>query len=215
MSPRVRRTVVAALLGLIAVMAGLLSAGPAAAHGFSSTVYVDVTAGDDGHVRTELELEYDLLVVSTADYRHDDPLFRAGTAAFDAGDTAAQTAALNTHAESVVGYVTERFSVTSDGGLHADPGRRLHDRRARGRAVRRPAARLGLPDERLDGHEVRSGLFPDAEGYVKGTKTIVTYEIDGRSGSAALDAEQPVLLDRAGRGTSGSGSSSGSAPSTC
>ncbi|WP_323373769.1 HupE/UreJ family protein [Plantactinospora alkalitolerans] len=40
-------------------------------------------------------------------------------------------------------------------------------------------------------HDVRSGLFPDGEGYVKGTKTIVTYELDGRSGSAALDAGNP------------------------
>jgi hypothetical protein len=41
------------------------------------------------------------------------------------------------------------------------------------------------------GHEVRTGLFPDAEGYVKGTKTIVTYVLDGHSGSAALDAANP------------------------
>ena len=38
---------------------------------------------------------------------------------------------------------------------------------------------------------MRSGLFPDDEGYVRGTKTIVTYDIDGRSGSAALDAANP------------------------
>jgi hydrogenase/urease accessory protein HupE len=42
-----------------------------------------------------------------------------------------------------------------------------------------------------DHHEIRSGLFPDAEGYVKGVKTIVTYDLDGRSGSAALDAGHP------------------------
>ena len=29
-------------------------------------------------------------------------------------------------------------------------------------------------------HEVTTRLFPDSEGYVKGTKTIVTYEMDGR-----------------------------------
>ncbi|MGC4859729.1 hypothetical protein ACLQ23_10765 [Micromonospora sp. DT41] len=34
-----------------------------------------------------MELEYDLLVVSAADAGDDDPLFRAGTAAFEAGDT--------------------------------------------------------------------------------------------------------------------------------
>ncbi|NED92150.1 HupE/UreJ family protein, partial [Streptomyces sp. SID11233] len=38
---------------------------------------------------------------------------------------------------------------------------------------------------------VRGTLFPDAEGYVKGTKTIATYDVAGRSGSAALDAAHP------------------------
>jgi hypothetical protein len=41
-----------------------------------------------------------------------------------------------------------------------------------------------------DAHVVTSTLFPDAEGYVTGTKTILTYEIDTQSGSAALDSEQ-------------------------
>ncbi|MEU8014291.1 HupE/UreJ family protein [Micromonospora parva] len=138
-----------------------------------------------------MELEYDLLVVSAADAGHDDPLFQAGTAAFEAGDTAAQAAALKSHASTVLGYVSDRFSVSSRG------------------AACRPTqvgdatigAREGVPyadllldwtcPERVDEHVVRSGLFPDGEGYVKGTKTIVTYEIDGRSGSAALDAANP------------------------
>jgi hydrogenase/urease accessory protein HupE len=191
MSPLFRRTVVAALLGLIAVTAGLLSVSPAAAHGFSSTVYVDVTAGDDSRVRTKMELEYDLLVVSTADYRHDDALYRAGTAAFDNGDSAGELAALQTHAESVVGYVTERFAVTGNGTV-CTPARVGDFDLGEREGV--PYADLLLDwtcPTRLAGHEVRSGLFPDAEGYVKGTKTIVTYAIDGRSGSAALDPENP------------------------
>jgi hydrogenase/urease accessory protein HupE len=36
---------------------------------------------------------------------------------------------------------------------------------------------------------VSSGLFPGSEGYVRGTKTIVTYDLDLKSGSAALDAQ--------------------------
>jgi len=191
MPPLFRRTVVAALLGLIAVTAGLLSVSPAAAHGFSSTVYVDVTAGDDGRVRTKMELEYDLLVVSTADYRHDDPLYRAGTAAFDNGDSVGELAALNTHAESVVGYVTERFTVTGNGTV-CTPARVGDFELGEREGV--PYADLLLDwtcPTRLAGHELRSGLFPDAEGYVKGVKTIVTYAIDGRSGSAALDTENP------------------------
>jgi hypothetical protein len=38
---------------------------------------------------------------------------------------------------------------------------------------------------------LRSGLFPDSEGYVRGTKTIVTYDLDLTKGSAALDSQRP------------------------
>src|SRR3954471_2621673 len=112
MSHRVRR----AVIGIAAALIGFLGAvQPAFAHGFSSTVYVHVTAGEPGHVRTALQLEYDLFVVSAADYEHDDALFRTGNGAFDAGDTEAQGAALNAHARSAVAYVTRRFSVTAGG----------------------------------------------------------------------------------------------------
>ncbi|MEH1168916.1 HupE/UreJ family protein [Micromonospora sp. CPCC 205539] len=191
MSGHVRRTVIVAVVGIAAAAFSFLSAGPALAHGFSSTVYANITAGDEGHIRTSLELEYDLLVVSAADSGHDDPLFKAGTAAFDAADSAAQAAALGGHPTSVIGYVTDRFSVTSQGAACT--------------ATQVGAATIGEREgvpyagllldwtcpEQADEHEVRSGLFPDGEGYVKGTKTIVTYEIDDRSGSAALDAANP------------------------
>jgi hypothetical protein len=187
----VHRTVIVTVVGIIAGVIAFLNAGPALAHGFSSTVYASITAGDDGHIRTKLGLEYDLLVVSAADYEDDDSLFQAGTAAFDAGDTDGQAAALNTHAESAVKYATERFSVTSHGAacVPAQVGDFTIGERE---GV--PYADLLLDwtcPERVDEHEVRSGLFPDVESYVKGTKTIVTYEIDGRSGSAALDAHSP------------------------
>ncbi|GAA1313905.1 hypothetical protein Psi02_64610 [Planotetraspora silvatica] len=191
MSQRVRRTVVGIVIAITAAVIALLSAGPALAHGFTSTVYVHVAAGDDGHVRTTLELEYDLFVVSAADYEKDDSLFKAGTAAFDAQDTEGQAAALNAHTQSAVKYVAERFSVAS-GGKACTPAQ-VGDFTM--------TAREGVPYTRLlldwvcpeqgDDHEVRSGLFPDAETYVKGTKTILTYELDGRSGSAALDAAHP------------------------
>src|ERR1700754_2086770 len=109
------RTCRSVVIAIAAAAILFLSAVPALAHGFSSTVYVDVSSSDDGHVRTKLELEYDLYVVSTADYEDSDPLFRAGTAAFDNGDTAGQKAALDTYADPAVRYVTKRFSVTSDG----------------------------------------------------------------------------------------------------
>ncbi|WP_330439287.1 HupE/UreJ family protein [Micromonospora sp. NBC_00821] len=138
-----------------------------------------------------MELEYDLLVVSAADAGDDDPFFQAGTAAFEAGDTAAQAAALKGHASAVLGYVSDRFSVSSRGA--ACRPTQVGDATI-GEREGVPYADLLLDwtcPEPVDEHVVRSGLFPDGEGYVKGTKTIVTYEIDGRSGSAALDAANP------------------------
>ncbi|MET8405100.1 HupE/UreJ family protein [Streptomyces sp900116325] len=188
MSQRVRRTIV----GITAAVIAFLAAGqPASAHGFTSTAYVDVAEGHEGHIRTKLRLEYDLFVVSAADYEDDDPLFETGNAAFETGGAEEQSAALNAHAESAVRYVTERFSVTSD-GTKCTPTRVGDFTIGRQEGV--PYAGLLLDwacSERGDDLEVRSGLFPDAETYVKGTKTIVTYELDGRSGSAALDAGHP------------------------
>jgi hypothetical protein len=165
----------------------LLTALPAFAHGFTSTVYVGLTSPGSGHVRAELRLEYDLLVVSAADYAKDDRLFRAGDAAFKAGDAAEQAAALDAHADSVVAYVTRRFGVTA-GSRACAPAR------SGGFTIEQ---RDGVPYTRLvldyrcpdaEAHEVRSGLFPDSEGYVRDTKTIVTYNLDLKTGSAALDA---------------------------
>ncbi|MDN3357710.1 HupE/UreJ family protein [Actinomadura sp. DC4] len=176
-----------AVVAAVAV-AVLLSAVPALAHGFSSTVYLHLTSPETGHVRTELGLEYDLLVVSAADHEKDDPLFQAGDRAFKTGGRAEQAAALEAHAGSVVAYVTRRLGVTAngtactpvrDGGFTIEQHENV------------PYALLVL-DYRCPGsagaHEVRSGLFPDSEGYVRGAKTIVTYDLDLKSGSAALDA---------------------------
>ncbi|XVU23565.1 HupE/UreJ family protein [Actinoplanes sp. CA-054009] len=180
-------------LVIAAAAVALLGATPAYAHGFSSTVYTDITSGDDGHVRTKLELEYDLLVVSAADAEKDDPLFRSGNAAFEDGDSTAQAQALNEHADTVLAYVTKRYSLTA--------GRRSCSAARQGDFT--IGEREGVPYADLlldwncpgaeDGHDLRSGLFADGEGYVKGVKTIVTYEIDGRTGSAALDSEHPTF----------------------
>ncbi|MEU6716400.1 HupE/UreJ family protein [Nonomuraea sp. NPDC046802] len=169
----------------------LLSAAPALAHGFTSTVYLDLTSPGTGHVRSELELEYDLLVVSAADSEKDDPLFRAGTAAFEARDAAEQAAALHAHADSVVAYVTERFGVAA-GGEACTPVQDGDFRIEQREGV--PYALLVLDyrcPESAEAHQVRSGLFPDSEGYVRDTKTVVTYDLDLTSGSAALDAKHP------------------------
>ncbi|MEV5695667.1 HupE/UreJ family protein [Micromonospora globbae] len=191
MSQRIARSIVITVVGLAAAVITFLHAAPALAHGFTSTVYGDVAVGDDGHVRTTLELEYDLFVVSAADSEDDDPLFRQGQPAFDDRDGEAMAAALNAHQRSTIGYVTKRFSVAS-GGAECTPTQV---------GAYTMGVREGVPYARLlldwacpvrgDAHEVRSTLFADDEGYVRGTRTILTYEIDGASGSAALDAGHP------------------------
>ncbi|WP_031090691.1 HupE/UreJ family protein [Streptomyces sp. NRRL WC-3549] len=180
MSPRVRRPLLA-LAAAVLVLLGPVR--PAAAHGFSSTAYAHLTTAGDGSLRTELKLEYDLLVVSAADAGSDDPLFRAGTDAFEAGDADAQAAALD---------APERFSVTADGTACAPvPAGGFRPGREEGVPYALLALDWTCPEHGTGGYEVRSGLFPDSEGYVKDTKTIVTYAVEGHTGSAALDAGHP------------------------
>jgi hypothetical protein len=82
-------------------------------------------------------------------------------------------------------------SATRDGGIAIGPRDGV------------PYARLTLDytcPAGADSHEIRSELFPDAEGYVNGTKTIVTYEdLDLQSGSASLDATHPSFSTRQSR----------------
>ncbi|MDA0170943.1 HupE/UreJ family protein [Solirubrobacter taibaiensis] len=164
------------------------------AHGFTSVVYVDATSPERGHVRTEVGLEYDLLVVSAADFEHDDDLFNAGTAAFEGGDANAQAAALDAHAATVLAYVTHRFAVTAEGENCAptrDGAVRIEQREGV------PYAFLALDHRCAQGaevHEITSRLFPASEEYVRDTKTIVTYEdLDVQSGTASLDASHPTF----------------------
>lgn len=183
-----------ALIFAFAVGVLLFTASSAFAHGFTSVVYVDATAGERDHVHAELGLEYDLLVVSAADFEHDDALFDAGTAAFESGDAAQQAAALEQHAATVVKYVTNRFAVTGDGA-------RCTPRKAGGITISRrdgvPYASLALDyacPAGAEAHTITSKLFPGSEDYVRSTNTIVTYEdLDVQSGTASLDAEHPTF----------------------
>lgn len=186
-------TLIVALLasaGLAA--AGVAAAAPAAAHGFSSVAYVDIAATDDGAIRTTLDLEYDLLVVSAAENENDDDLFQQGMDLFETGD---EETAMNAHSDSVVGYASKRFTVTADGetctaSLVGDITVHIRDDV--------PYATIALDqdcpplaDGETAAHEVTSSLFADSEGYVTDTKTIVTYDLDDQAGSAALDAQTP------------------------
>ncbi len=186
-----RRTIAIVAAGFAAAVISVLAAQPASAHGFSSTVYATVTGDTHGHVHTALELEYDLFVVSAADSGKNDALFRAGTDAFEAEDPQAQAAALDTHFDSALKYISDRFAIKSN-GRSCTPSPEGPFTMGTREGV--PYAGLSLDwtcPERSAAHEVRSSLFPDGEGFVKGTKTIVTYEIDSHTGSAALDAAHP------------------------
>lgn len=198
---RLRSTLVVPVLAGMALVAlgGWLL--PASAHGFTSVVYADVSApsnaeeGDPSHVKVALRLEYDLLEVSASDDQGDDAFYREAQPRWEAGDLAGMTAALEDHDRTVLGYVTKRFGVSA-AGVACTPARE-------GDYTVRQEPSQGVPyltlvlgydcsgDATIAGHVVTSTLFPDTEGYVTGTKTIVTYDIDRRSGSAALDATRP------------------------
>jgi hydrogenase/urease accessory protein HupE len=193
----VRRLLTTAALSALTVsvlLPGL--AAPADAHGFTSTVYADASTPEPGVVRTELGLEYDLLVVSAAEYQDDRAFFDEGMAVWETGD---EPTALAAHEDTVLGYVTDRFVVTADGEVCA-PARsgafRVVEREGVPYAVlvldHACAAAAGRePGAPPVDYEVRSTLFGDAEGYVTGTTTILDHELDGVAGSAALTQHTP------------------------
>jgi uncharacterized membrane protein len=186
-----RRVATALLVVLVALLVESFGAAPASAHGFTSVVYANVTGDSSGHVRAALDLEYDLLVVSAADDQGDDALFKEGQPAFDAGDATAEVSALTRHADAVLGYVAERFTVSSAGEactpkIDGTPKMRERD----GAPYASIVFDYACPQP-SSAHVIRSTLFPDAEGYVRDTKTVLSYKLDTHSGSAALDAEQP------------------------
>jgi hypothetical protein len=188
---RSRFAPLAALCFLGTVLLSVLGTGTASAHGFSSTVHVDVTTADRaGHVRTELDVEYDLFLVSVADFEDDDPLYRAGMPAWDKGDLPGQERALNDHRAAAIRYLTDRFAITA--GSEVCTPRQVGDFVVHMRDVPYATVVLdwGCPEQEHDVHHaVSSSLFGDDEGYVKGVETIVTYDLDDRSGSAVLDGQ--------------------------
>ncbi|WP_374947458.1 HupE/UreJ family protein [Agreia sp.] len=196
-SARTRRGRAAALAGAAALAAGALSivglgATSASAHGMSSVVYADIADGAaPGHLDVELQLEYDLLVVSAADAEQVDPLFQEGTEAWEYGDADEQAATLDSYADTTLAYVSDRFTVSSGGAqceLAQPDGYGITEQQGV------PYAILTLDAQcASDGGElaITSALFPDDEQYVLGTETILTYDLDGSSGSAVIDAANP------------------------
>lgn len=187
MSQRVRR----ALVGITAAVIALLSFGPSAqAHGFTSTVYADVASGEGGIY----ERNYGL---STTCSSCPPPTPRATTRSSGRGTGRSRrvTPAPRPRRSTPTPSRLSRMSPSAFRSPRTErPARRPGSATSRWAEEGVPYAGLLLdwacPEGSAD-PEVRSTLFPDAETYVKGTKTIVTYEMDGRSGSAALDAAHP------------------------
>lgn len=191
MSPRTatRRTLAAVVVLASAMFAAVMSAMPAAAHGFSSVVYVDASAPIADTVRTEIGLEYDLLVVSVAENKDAPQFFDDGMAVFQTGDEAS---ALNAHDDAILAYVTERFGVSA-AGRACEPAQVGDIRTTEREGVPYALLTLDYSCEPSAAHEFRSELFPDGEEYVQGTVTIVDYDLDERTGSATLDREAPTF----------------------
>jgi hypothetical protein len=178
-----------AITSLIAALLVALSAGPADAHGFSTVVYANASASGDDAVRTQLELEYDLLVVSVADYEDAPQFFDDGMEVFETGD---EKSALDAHADEIVDYVTARFEVSAGGRPCTSTQVGDFDVVER-QGVPYAVLTLDHACEPAAAHEFRTALFPDEEAYVTGTVTILEYDLDGRAGNATLDRESPVF----------------------
>jgi hypothetical protein len=182
----VRRSVGIVLAMLIVTL--LTGIAPARAHNFAAVVYVDLRSPDRGHVRAELQLDSYLLVQSVSDYAQDAELGQIGADTQSNQDMAAQAAALDAHADSVLAYVNHHFTISA-GAAPCVPVRDGPITAAQ--RNNQPYVLLHLdyrcPDAAT--HEVRSDLFPDSEGYVNDTKTIVTFRLDLNNGTAILDSE--------------------------
>ena len=189
------------LAGAGAAASALLAPAAAHGHGFTTTVYVDATAPEPGVVRAEIGLEYDLLVLSVSDTEDAPEFFEDGMDVFGTGEEAD---ALNAHPEAIVDYVSERLEIAAD-DVPCMPERvgalgvtERHD-------VPYAVLTLDYQCEPAAAHEVRSALFPDEEGFVRGTATIVDYVVDHTAGSATLTRQEPAfsteqtLFERLGR----------------
>jgi hypothetical protein len=176
------------LIALAVVGFGVVaSASAASAHGFSSTAYVDLAATDDGTVVAELDLEYDLLVVSAAENEDDDDFFQEGMDLFETGEEAT---ALRDHSDTVLAYIDHHFGISAAGGactptLAEDPASHIRDDVPYGTFILSYDCEVGD-----GGYEMHSTLFPDDEGYVTDAKTIVTYDFGEGEGSVVLDSAQ-------------------------
>lgn len=200
-SYRLRRTILRSVALVVAVFGlVLLSANEASAHGFSSVVYANVASPAAHKVQVKLQLEYDLLVVSVATSEKDDAFHSEGQPAWDDGDYPGMVKAAEGHLSSIGKYVFDRFTVAAYGGAACTGTLEHNVTVALSKSQQVPYATFVAdfvcpPEGRTEqGHIIGSTLFPNAEQFItQGTKTIVVYNVDDKSGSASLDAQQTTF----------------------
>lgn len=182
--PRRRGPVLRAAAALAVVLGSLLlPAAPAWGHDSTSDAYATVER-DGTRVTAELELEYDVLMKSAWLYAE----------AYEATDRDEQLRQLAINADDVDAYVTERFVLDAE-GERCTPERTgagdIRDRNDRAFAVLRFVFDCG--GRETGALAVSSALFPDVEGFVHSTETIVAWDLDGAQGNAVLDAAAPTV----------------------
>ncbi|WP_448809055.1 HupE/UreJ family protein [Agromyces bauzanensis] len=182
--PRRRGPVFRAAAALVVVLGSLLlPAAPAWGHDSTSDAYA-VVERDGARVTAELELEYDLLMKSAWLYAE----------AYDATERDEQLRQLDLNTDAVDRYVAERFALDAEGERctpERDGGWDIRNRNDRAFAVVRYAYDC---DGRESGALAASSvLFPDVEGFVHSTETIVEWDLDGVTGSGVLVAASPTI----------------------
>jgi hypothetical protein len=181
------------LLGaaVLAVLAPLLLTLPASAHGFTSTVYAELTQPTDGALSTELEMEYVLLVRSVAKAEGDPELESQAKSAFQA--SGADVGLIGEHQDTVLGYLEDRFRI-SVGDQACTPTMSDELRATERDGVPHIVVTLdhACPQGSSDvAYEVSSELFPESEGFVGSTETILDYSLPNASGNTVLTVEDP------------------------
>ncbi|MEU0266317.1 HupE/UreJ family protein [Nocardioides sp. NPDC006303] len=179
------------LAAALAMLAPILLTVPASAHGFTSTVYAELTQRPDGVIRSELEMEYVLLVRSVAKAEADPELESRAKAAFQT--SGADVGLLADHRDAVLGYLGDRFRASvGDQACTPSVGDELQATERDG--VPHVVVALEHACPRVSGdvaYEISSELFPESEGFVGSTETILEYSLPEASGNTVLTAEDP------------------------
>lgn len=195
----------------------MLGTGSAHAHGFNSVVYATLSSPAEHHLKAELSVEYDLFVYSVdkneytrhRDAWNDNFYHRAYELGWQNPDgvpqaqaNAAMAKAIADFAVPVQDYLADRFTIAVGNQACVatlEPSVTVTSRDPGYGKV--PFADVALdyscPDGSDDVAVVTSTLFPDSEGFVTGTKTLVSYDLSGFTAEGGSTGE--LILDQGTR----------------